>query len=172
MGLKMHACVLMGACATATLALGQPTLGTALGAASVASINYWRCPGPGRRPDGDFAIAIALFLYYTLASQSLSGLPNYCACGCFGGFFLCFRRSFLLSVGDGGNGAWARWHALGHGIVAMASLSLAAGNVDGWLAEPLPLIRPRRNPLGAATLSLAAISCVYEGLRALMGGGR
>ena len=164
--LLVFSSVLMGASAAAALAAGQATLATHVGLASAASVNYWRRPGPGWRRDLDFLLATIACAYCTFAGQSLHGVPNAIALGGFGCFFICFRRSFLLSVGDGGDGAWARWHALGHAFVAVATISLAVGGADGWLTEPLPLLRPRRNPLGAATLALAAIDFAAEWWRA------
>ena len=160
--------VCMGGSAAFALASGQVVLGAFLSLSSLASLNYWRKPGPGWRRDADFATAGCTFVYCTLAGQQLSGAPNALAVAAFVGFACCFRRSFLMAAAtpEGGDGSWARWHALGHLCVTIAAFALTAGDADMWLANPA-LVRPMRNPLWMSGLASTVAMAALDGWRAV-----
>lgn len=158
--------ICMGGGAAFALHGDQAVLGSFLSISSLASLNYWRKPGPGYRRDADFLMAGSTFVYCTLAGQQLCGALNAVSVASFAGFLGCFRRSFRLSAAtpDGGDGSWARWHALGHVCVTLAAIALAAGRADEWLLEAA-LVRPARNPLWTSGLATAAAVGAYDGLR-------
>lgn len=54
----------------------RPVLSTLCGGASLASINYWRSPGPSWRRDLDFAFAIGAILWGMVGAFSLVDTLN------------------------------------------------------------------------------------------------
>ena len=55
---------------------GVPVLSVLCGGASVASVNYWRRPGPSWRRDLDFVFAIGAILWGIIGAFSLVGTFN------------------------------------------------------------------------------------------------
>jgi hypothetical protein len=160
--------ICMGVAAATALAARQRTLGTVSGLVSVASVNYWRAPGPGWRRDADAALAATSLAYCLFVGRRLRGALSTAGMGAFLSFFLCFRRSFQSAVGDGGDGSWARWHALGHVCVSLATLCLAANRVEDEQhqppSEPPPRTRRRRNPLWLGCIVTVAAVCAVDGI--------
>ena len=133
----------------------QPILFCLSGLSAAASINYWRRPGPGSRRDADYLCAAAALLYTVPMALSLHGWPNACFWLSFTAFYLCFRRSFQLSVGDGEDGTWAQWHGAGHTFVSLGTASAAAGDVDGWRFDKF-------NPLGTLVFAVVCTRLAYD----------
>lgn len=133
----------------------QPILFAVSGLSAGASINYWRLPGPGMRRDTDYVLAALGLLYTVPASLSLRGMPNVCFWMSFTIFYLCFRRSFQLSDGSGGDGTWAQWHAAGHTFVSCGTASAALGGVDQWRFDHF-------NPLGTVLFVTVVSRLAYD----------
>lgn len=158
--LLMGSSIVMGCSSAFAGVLHQYILCTLSGLSAVASINYWRKPGPGCRRDGDYCFAALALAYTVPASLSLRGTPNVCFWACLTAFYLCFRRSFQLSsVSNGGDGRWAQWHAAGHTFVSIGTSSAALGEVDSWRFDHF-------NPLGTLISMLICSRLAYDTWRA------
>ena len=158
--LLMGSSIVMGCSSAFAGVLHQYILCTLSGMSAMASIIYWRSPGPGRRRDLDYCFAALALAYTVPASLSLRGTPNVCFWACLTAFYLCFRRSFQLSsVSNGGDGRWAQWHAAGHTFVSIGTSSAALGEVDSWRFDHF-------NPLGTLISMLICSRLAYDTWRA------
>ena len=158
--LLMGSSIVMGCSSAFAGVLHQYILCTLSGMSAMASIIYWRSPGPGRRRDLDYCFAALALAYTVPASLSLRGTPNVCFWACLTAFYLCFRRSFQLSlVSNGGDGRWAQWHAAGHTFVSIGTSSAALGEVDSWRFDHF-------NPLGTLISILICSRLAYDTWRA------
>ena len=150
--------IVMGCGAAVAAYYRQRVLAVVSGASAIASVNYWRRPGPGMRRDTDYLLAAAALLYTVPAALSLQGIPNACFWTVLTGFYMCFRRSFQLAIGDGGDGAWSLWHAAGHTFVSVGTMSAAAGDVDSWRFEQF-------NPLGCVVFAVVVSTLGFDSWR-------
>jgi len=139
----------------AIVSLGQPLYGCLIVSSGVASLNYWRRPGAGPRRDLDLLLALLALGYGVVAGFGVNGIANTCAWPLFLSLFFCFRQSWKLSAGDGGDGTWALFHAGAHVSCAATATCQCIGDVDGWRANPARL-SVRGNPLATATICVVA----------------
>ena len=138
---------------------GQPIFGGLVSCSGIASLNYWRWPGPGVRRDIDYVCAVLALGYAVAAGFGVRGLANTMAWAFFLAMFFLFRRSWVLSVGDGGDGSWASWHAAAHVSSAIAGAFQAFGDIDGW-RDDIGRLSVTGNPLATASVGvlLAVVS--------------
>ena len=105
----------------------------------------------------DYLLATLALGYVIVASFGMRGMSNVLVWSSFDMMFFLFRRSWVLSVGDGGDGSWACWHAAAHVSAAIAGFFGALGGIDGWRHDT-SLLSSRDNL--PATFSVALILAV------------
>lgn len=105
----------------------QKHLGLILLFSGICSLNYWRAPGASWRRDADLVAAGAGLLFCLYTGFWLVGLTCKLAWASLCGALICFRKSWMLSLGH--NETWAYWHATAHLLSGIASITLAHGDV-------------------------------------------
>ena len=151
---------------TGLLGIGyqQYIFGSLVFSSGVCSLNYWRVPGPSMRRDLDYILAGLALGYAVIAGFCVRGVLNILAWVGFVTMFFLFRHSWFLSVGDGGDGTWACWHAAAHVSAAIAGAFQALGGVDGWLQD-LSLMSVRDNLPGTLGVALLVTVLAYDHLQ-------
>ena len=120
-----------------------------MGGASLASVNYWRAPGPSWRRDLDLAMAAIAFVYGFIGACSLQGPPNVVTWTSFVGAGVCVRCSWVYSARNGGgDGSWALWHAGSHASLATAGACIGACG-GRWPPDPAWFARASTNAVAA-----------------------
>ena len=146
------------------LFMDQYIFGSLVVIGGLVSANYWRKPGPGPRRDADYAFGAIALIYCVLAGFCNRGWTNTTAWSLFVIMFFCFRRSWVLSVGDGGDGTWAMWHGGAHVTSAMGGVFQVLGGIDGWRHD-VSLLNPLHNPAASAGVGVLVATVLFDKYR-------